>query len=281
MTIVDDEIQALVGSKSLITDFDAKNLINCRYNLRAAQAFLPKTGEEVIVGKGRINRYKKRDCWVIKPSETMVIMTKEKVKIPLDMYASYSQLDRLARKGLMLVNVSIVEPGYEGPLSCFLVNFSRDSIDLYPEDDIAKICFHKLTKAPANPSALIIQEDSYKRKLVESAKLYPTSFMDIGGVEERIVDRATKSVNQSIKIAVAFIAVLVIWTTLEPLTNKFLWEKLGVKTNTQQLEMMKLQQDLEKIKNDLSTASNDLKSEKKINELEEKLNNLQKPVGKR
>lgn len=268
MTIVDNEIESLVRSRELIAPFSSNNLSNCRYNLRAGKAFLPKTGEELVIVS---SKWKKRDHWIIKPSETLVIMTKEKINIPPDMFASYSQLNGLARQGLMLINVSIVEPGYCGPLSCFLVNFSKDSIHLYPDSDIAKICFHKLSGTPRALKPLTIAEDDYQKDLVKSARLYPVSFMDIGGVEERIVDRATKSVNRSISFAVVFIGVLVLWTTLEPLTSKYLWERQGVMTNTQRMDLMKLQQELEKTKNDLSIANADLKSERKINDLEEKI----------
>jgi deoxycytidine triphosphate deaminase len=268
MTIVDKEIQTLVETQQLISPFEVANLENCRYNLRAGKAFLPKTGEEIAVGAGK---WKKRDYWVVKPSETLVIMTKETIKVPSDMFASYSQLNTLARRGLMLFNVSIVEPGYNGHLSCFLVNFSLENAYLYPDNDIAKLCFHKLTSAPQDLKSLTISEENYKRDLVKSAQLYPISFMDIGGVEERIVDRATKRINKSITVAVVFIAILVFWTALEPVVSKYLWEKQGVMTSTQRLDIMKLQQELEKTKYDLSKASDDLKAEKRINALEEAL----------
>jgi deoxycytidine triphosphate deaminase len=277
MTIVDNEIEALTTTQKLIEPFSKKQLENCRYNLRAGRAFLPRTGEEIVIGT---QRRKIRDHWVIKPSETLAIMTKEVISVPPDMFASYSQLNGLARRGLMVFNVSIVEPGYHGHLSCFLVNFSKEDAQLYPEDDIAKICFHKLSGVPQALQRLVISEGDYRKKLVESARRYPTSFMDIGGVEERVVSRATKSVNKSITIAVAFIAVLVFWTTLEPLVSKFLWERQGVMTNTQRIDIIKLQQELEKLKSDLLKASDDLKTEKKVNDLEEKLRIQEEHVKK-
>lgn len=282
MTIVDNEIQDLVNKKGLIVLFESKNLINCRYNLRAGKAFLPKTGEELETGSvGGWRQFKKRDHWVVEPSETLVIMTTEKIKIPPNMYATYSQLNRLARKGLMLVNVSIIEPGYEGPLSCFLVNFSKDSVTLYPNDDVAKICFHTLSKVPDDPQKVTLGQNSYKRKLIESAKSYPKSFMDIGGIEERIVDRATKNVRRSITIGGIFIAILVLWNTLEPLTNKFIWQSLGVSTKTHQAELMQIQHNLESAKKDLSIASAELKHEEKINELEKEMEKMQELINKR
>lgn len=268
MTLVDNDIANLVATQHLIDPFSTAHLENCRYNLRAARAFLPKTGEEIVVGAGKSRN---RDHWVIKPSETLVMLTKETIHLPLNIYATYSQLNGLARLGLMLINVSIIEPGYEGRLSCYLVNFSKENAILYPDDDVAKICFHELTGTPQRPAPLTISDSDYQKALVRSAQRYPVSFMDIGNVEKRIVGRATKSVNRSVTIAVGFLAVLALWSSIEPLVSKYMWEKQGVMTNTQRLEVMKLQGELEKMKNELSTASNDLKTEKKISELEERL----------
>jgi deoxycytidine triphosphate deaminase len=276
MTIVDDEISALVHQQPpLITNFLQESLSNCRYNLRAARAFRPQTGDELILQPPATR-------WSVKPSETLVIMTRESVNMPKNLYASYCQLNSLAQKGLMLINVSIVEPGYHGHLSCFVVNFSRQVVHLYPDAEVAKICFHRLSHAPTALKAHVIEENAYERSLSSAAELYPVSFMDIGGLEERISERVTgleervsqrvtQGVNSSIKIAVVFIAVLVLWTTLEPLTSKFLWEKLGVLSSSQRAEITQLRSDLGKTKDDLARSANDLQSQKMIGQLEKQL----------
>ena len=55
-------------------------------------------------------------AWAIKPTETLVVMTTEAVNIPDDLMATYGQLNRLAQHGVSLINSSIIEPGYSGPL---------------------------------------------------------------------------------------------------------------------------------------------------------------------
>jgi deoxycytidine triphosphate deaminase len=247
-------------------------LVNCRYNLCAGKAFLPESGDELVITPNAAAGGRQPRNWSIKPSETLVIMTAESVNIPNNLYATYSQLNSLARNGILLMNVSIVEPGYQGRLSCFLVNFSKETVHLSPDDEVAKICFHELSQAPQTPVPLAITENDYQQGLVKSAQRYPVSFMNIGGVEERSAERATKAINKSIAWGGAIIAIFVLWTTLEPLTSKYIREKTGVMTNTQRVEIMKLQGELEKTKNELGKANDDLKAAQKSDELEKKLN---------
>jgi deoxycytidine triphosphate deaminase len=270
MTIVDYEIRDLATRvrPPLITNFVESSLKNCRYNMRAAKAFRPQTGEPLVL-QPPVTR------WDIKPSETLVIMTRESVNMPGYLYASYCQLNRLAEKGLMLINVSIVEPGYRGPLSCFLVNFSRHVVHLYPDTEVAKICFHRLSHCPQDLSPTEIKEADYERNLSSAAESYPVSFMDIGGAEERIekevTERVTAGVNKSIAIAVVFIAVLVFFSTVEPLVSKFIWERRGLPPKSAREEIMELSHDLETKKNEAEKALSEAKAQTTLNELEKRV----------
>lgn len=269
MILVDSDILGLVNgtaqAKPLIENFSRSKLSNCRYDLRAGRAFLPKSGDERVVGPGSQETH-----WSINPSETLIVMTKEYINMPNTLFASYSQLNRLARQGLMLINVSIVEPGYHGPLSCFLVNFSREVVHLYPDDAIAKITFHQLTSAPQFPFSLTIPEEEYRRGLARDAQAYPVSFMDIGGLEGKITDRVGKEVTNSVKIGVVLLAVLAFFSSLEPLMSKFVWEPIGIKSS-QREEMLKLQSELQKTKDELAKTNDDIKSERKLLDLEDKI----------
>ncbi|MDQ3813408.1 MAG: hypothetical protein M3347_05600 [Armatimonadota bacterium] len=270
MTLVDFEIQQRVANSQLIQPFDPDKLSNCRYYLRAGKVFLPESGHEQVI-RSIGNQGERRLTWSIKPSETLVIMTRESITMPRDLYATYGSLHHLAQKGLLLVNASIVEPGYQGPLSCFLVNFSRQTIHIAPDDPIAKICFHPLSAAPQNLYPLIIPVEKYESDLAKAAAQYPTSFMDIGGVEKRVADSVTKSINNTIKWTGVLITLLLLWATLEPLFNKWIYEKSGALTNTGVQEVMKLRQELNEARNDVQKALTDLKAEKQRTALEVKV----------
>jgi deoxycytidine triphosphate deaminase len=267
MILDDSEILNLVNTSSpdlpLLDPFDAGALRNSCYNLRPAKAFKPKSGDELILGSKVLGG---RDYWSIRPSETLVVMTRECLNLPEDLMGQYGQLNSLARHGLLLINASIIEPGYQGPLSCFLVNFSRETVHLYPNEPVAKIHFQRISQSspPSKVLPLIIQPERYQRDLAKSAQQYPISFMDIGGVEERVTERVTKGVSGSIKLGVGLLAVLAFWSALEPLTNRIL-------PTPQRVEMLQLRQELDKTKAEMARTTEELKTDKRVSELEEKL----------
>src|SRR5579863_1612840 len=112
----DLEISQRAYEDQLIEPFQSEGLLHCRYNLRAARVFSAETGAEQVIGE-HLPDGSTRRVWSISPTETLVIMTVERVKIPWDLVGQYGQLFRLAQQGLILMNTSIVEPGYDGPLS--------------------------------------------------------------------------------------------------------------------------------------------------------------------
>ena len=266
MILADFQIEELVGTSQLISPFEVEKLSNCRYNLRAGKAFSPESGDELVVGNVENNR--RLRAWAIKPSETLVIMTLEAVKIPSNLMATYGQLNRMAQQGLLLINASIVEPGYEGPLSCFLVNFSKETVFISPDDEVAKISFHMLAFPPKRLKPSVIKSADYERSLSTSASRYPASFIDISGVQERVTDHVSKGLDRSLKFGGVAIAFLLLWSALEPITSKYLWEKIGVASTTQKEEINKLRTDLEQARAELDKANAELKAQQQQQEID-------------
>jgi deoxycytidine triphosphate deaminase len=243
MVLNDTEIQQRINSAQLLSSHDPGKIRNCGYTLRAGKVFQPKTGEEILLNVTANNT--RAVVWEIGASETLIVRTKEKVKMSNDLCATYAPLYHLSSLGVMLLNASIVEPGYEGPLSCFLVNFSSERISLEPDAEVAKIMFHRLSAPPGSLKPMTIEDQKYEAGLAVYAKKFHKSFMDITGVEDRAVEKAREAVKKWVVFGGALVAFLLLWATLEPLLSKWLWEKTGIYTTTQRVEDTKLLKDLE------------------------------------
>jgi len=157
MILSDGEIKRRVTSEKIIEFHDPKQIKYCGCELTLGNAVTPSTGVILsLTGKPRgwfSNVVKTSKCFVIEPSETVVLVTKEKLNMPQDLCATYGQLNRLANRGLMILNTSIVEPGYSGPLSCVLVNFSSQST--HSRQDIQSRSLHS-TKSMASPKNCLL-----------------------------------------------------------------------------------------------------------------------------
>src|SRR5260370_8024218 len=68
----------------------------------------------------------------IQPQRIVWILIRELVPMPDDICAFWWQTNTLARKGLMLVNMSMVDPGYIGSLASLFVTFAKKAFELNP-----------------------------------------------------------------------------------------------------------------------------------------------------
>lgn len=199
--------------------------------------------------------------------------------MPPDLCGSYAPLFRLAKQGVLLLNASTVEPGYEGPLSCFLVNFSAKTIALRSDGPIAKIIFHRLEHQPRELKPEAVSSLEYKQILSECAKDFHSSFMDVSGIAAHAVESARKELRNWVVIGGVLIAVLLAWSSMEPLISKWLWEKHGIMTVTQRVEDAKMLKDLQAAQTELNLLMDKEKTDdsvkQRLREIEAQLVKLQ------
>ena len=256
MTLNDEDIVDAVKKDNLIDPCKPENIQNCRYYLCAGRVFLPESGDELLSPVVKTNAenqpMSKAFSWRIEPSETLVVMTEEVIDLPANLLATYGPLNHLAQKGLLLVNASIIEPGYNGPLSCYFVNFSSQAIRIAPGDPIAKICFHTLSRPPQNLVSLVLAREEYAKNLSDAAQSYPKSFLGVGKLEERAAAAAAKSIKSSLILGGVIIFLLLAFNTLEPFITKIFWDRAGVISNSSrsEIESMKAQIDKQQQKLD-------------------------------
>ena len=153
-------------------------------------------------------------------------MSDEIINLPDYLCADYSIKNSLAQQGLMLLNASIILPGYKGNLSCFLVNFSDKTIKLAKDESIARIIFCKISK-PDKVSPLEITSQKYQANLEKSATLFSSTFLNINEIESRIEKKVYENTNNQITSGVRWgggiIAILLLFSTLQPLITKWIW----------------------------------------------------------
>ena len=243
MTLNDDRIRSLIDADGLIRGHDPRNVQNCGCMLTAGTVFAADTGEEVPLGSGSTET---QHFWELPPSETLIVMTREVVKMPERLWASYGPLNRHARSGVMLLNPAIVEPCYEGPLSCFLLNFSSKRVQIARGEPISKILFHELNAPPSEPAPMQLDDSMYKVDLSKAATLFHRSFLDVTGIEDRAASKAQRGLKNWLIGFGAFLTLLVGFSAIEPLISRFVLERTGIVTTTQRTADARLQEELER-----------------------------------
>ncbi|HTD32523.1 MAG TPA: hypothetical protein VK665_02590 [Candidatus Elarobacter sp.] len=246
MILNDQEIEdRCVGGSDLIQPFDRSNLSNCSYLLHAETVFLPETGEEA-----RIDPNSSRRIWTIKPGEAVVVMLAERVHLTDTLLGMYTQLNRWATKGLSLMNASLVEPLYAGPLSCQLVNFSKETIHLAPGDEIAKLTFHTLEHAPVRPKPQSVSPMRYRNALAESASRHPQSFLNLAAIRQELKETARReagtTANRTLREGSAFLAILLILATVQPWFSDMFAKRTGLMIDASTKEVAELRDELKR-----------------------------------
>jgi dUTPase len=166
-------------SDRLVSDGDEAQAIHCSYKFLPGKIFPGgHVGDTDFVidwtdpaAGGSNVRYS------IAPSAVVWVRALQSVRIPPNMCGLWIKTNTLSRQGLMLINSSLVEPGYEGHLSCNFVNFGKAPVYLTPDKPIAKLLFLKLDK---NAEKVFERRfPDYDKMTAETAAQGPSSFLQI------------------------------------------------------------------------------------------------------
>jgi deoxycytidine triphosphate deaminase len=139
------------------------------------------------------------EAYSMKPGELLLLRTREKVRMDADLCGLWSQLDRNSRQGLLLVNQTIVPPGYEGFLTCTFVNFANRPIVLRPSLPVARLVFLRLDQ-PTNQSRIVVEDNDYDQKMSNLALEAPSTFLAIAERSaelKAIVESGTKALTDT------------------------------------------------------------------------------------
>ncbi len=177
MTVLSDaEICERIRKNELVPGGDKALAQECSYSFLPGKAFLPGTDKPAVdflwsPAETRV---------VVEPGKMVWVRTRDRVKIPTNIVGFWWQTNTLSRKGLMLVNMSMVEPGYAGDLACLFVNFGSSSVIIDAKTVVAKMVFVDM-RGPAHQSFEGVKtREEYDRELAQLAINQPSSFLQVG-----------------------------------------------------------------------------------------------------
>lgn len=211
MTILSEAtIKVLVEQGQLIRQGSVDHVRGSSYACHAARVFPGGPGEPGIEQDHRDwtaeakTAVSRTDFYRIAPRQIVWVRIREALCLPDDTCAFRWQTNSLSRKGLLLLNMSMVDPGYEGHLACLFVNFGREPVDIDPGTTVARLVFQKIEgKNPPYPTP--DDEETYDRRLREAALHGPSSFLSFqefqttfAGEKEKALAEFTRAKDQAI-----------------------------------------------------------------------------------
>ena len=126
----DTTIRNLMQQQQLVLNGDTSSAKHCAYEFKAGRIVYGGIEAPAQQVSAIDLTSSPSQTAVIPPSGVAWVRTTETVRIPQNMVGIWIQTNSLSRRGLLLLNSTLVEPGYEGPLSAHFVNLSSSPISL-------------------------------------------------------------------------------------------------------------------------------------------------------
>jgi dUTPase len=177
--------------------------------------------------------------FVLKPGHMVQVISAEVFDLADNITGHVTYKMSLTRQGIWALTVGIVDPGWKGPVSTTLLNFSRIDYAIAPGDPFLRVSFYE--HAPVSSSFIAVPQplDDY---IVDLRKISMSRFAETFLDQNELASKAGGTVlNRIRKESLVWVAAIAIIFSLIQLTSTYLQIRFGSSTE----EINKLQARIE------------------------------------
>lgn len=134
--------------------------------------------------------------FVLKPGHMVQVVSAEVFKLPDAVTGHVTYKTALTRRGIWALTVGIVDPGWNGPVTTTLLNFSRIDYAVAPGDAFLRVSFFGHAPVPTECLPTCEAVETYLRGIQKVAMTqFPQTFLD----KDEIAGKAGKDVLERIR----------------------------------------------------------------------------------
>ena len=154
----------------------------------------------------------------LEPGHMVQVVSAEVFDLPANVTGHVTYKTELTRNGVWALTVGIVDPGWKGPISTTLLNFSRADFALKKGDPFLRVSLFKhdpadLTQLPAKVEPHVYQNDIQAIAMTR----FPSTFLNKEEMESRAGDAVLERIR---KEGIAWIgAIAIIFTVIQVVVN--------------------------------------------------------------
>jgi deoxycytidine triphosphate deaminase len=221
---------------------------------------------DTLIGRkenGEMVRYS--DEFSLPPQGIVAVVSKEVLTLPKDVCAYASVKTSLCRQGVLAINIGVVDPGWNAPLSSILLNFGKDPYCLRAGDVFLRLTFHSMM-ALTTAAEVTIDREAYEKDIEEKFKRrLAETFMDF----DRAAEKSSKKFLEDFRqLFLKYVPVAAIGLAL--LTFLLNYSTLTLASRVMPQDVVELR--ARALTEDLSKQTEDLKKDNAA--LREQLNSL-------
>jgi hypothetical protein len=139
---------------------------------------------KIVTPEGKLE-----DQYFLSAQGIVHVISEETLRLPLDVSGYALVKTSLCNKGLLALNIGVIDPGYEGKLSSSIINFGKTERFLKTGDTFLRLTFHVVSpvseKLRPKPSDVDTYIGEKQRSVVEYFSKYFLNITDL-------VDQTTK-----------------------------------------------------------------------------------------
>jgi dUTPase len=151
---------------------------------------------DVRVGQIITNNGEVHASFCIPPQGIVQVISVERIKLPHDLSGLATVKTSLCNDGLLALNIGIVDPGYSGRISSFLVNFANVSRVLTQGESFLRLQFVHLPNGL--PQAGAINDIEYIASRRQAATRFGETFLNLSEAVRSAVQSSVSGVRNSI-----------------------------------------------------------------------------------
>lgn len=154
------------------------------------------------------------DEYVVPRQGIVKIVSKEIVTMPQNLVGYVLVKTSLCNKGILALNIGIVDPGFEGPLTSTLINFGKVSHRLRKGDTFSRLSIHKLSEEVSNKDEPKTAEQTKREAIDQVDRYLPQTFLDIARTSKEAAEEVFGAYKKTLFIWVPAFALVVALLTL-------------------------------------------------------------------
>lgn len=230
----------------------------CSIDLHIGEMYIPEKKDSDLGGKTNPN---KKEI-ILKPGGSLLVRIEENINLPTDIGGICFAPARLSLRGMLIVNIGHIDPGFSGKLHFTVINLGKGNLSFRKGDTICTLLLFKLSKHTdsfGSEENVTINGISVSKTIHDNLPLLSSTFMDFENTTQKTVKKEVSKANIRLPIIIAALTVGL------PLLGTFFLNFFSYND--------KLEKRIEQLEAQVKQIDSQVDIEKRISDLENIINN--------
>lgn len=177
------------------------------------------------------------DTYTLKPRGIVWLLSAEDYKIPQDVTGLTTLRTGWTKKGLLTLTAGIVDPGYEGPLSTAVINFSGKEVNICKGEVFFRTAF--MFHQKVEMEGMKVTREKYRESLIKDSTSFSESFLTIDTLAPEIAPKILGAPRMALYITLTGLGLALfglLYSPLKDLTSQVVFRNLSLESRIEALE---------------------------------------------